>query len=224
MSSYPTLPYQALPEFASGHVTSRVSMASPPLTLTGDLPRRPYPINLALGVMIATSVLGMICAVLAVGSLHHFNATFRPAVGPIGASPHFVGEIESVVRGGLATMAMSAATISAVLGVLATGVAHGNRGARVGAWALCALGVGCSIGSLLIFVAARSSTPTGPSSETAGSVVEAAREAIPAWFPGVASMLALLQAFGFLSAAIMLAAPSAGAFFGRVMRPWRPEG
>jgi hypothetical protein len=222
MSSYPASPDFARREnpYESGR---NVAVSEPPLLLTDDLPRRPQQIQLAVGAMIATAALGLIISAATFGALHHFNATYRLAVAPIGAGDHFVGQVETVVRATLATMATIAIILAIVQVALVSGVVRGNRGARMGAWALSAVGVGCAIASLLTMVVAHSTTTTPSSGATAAAVVQTAQDSVPGWFPGVVGLLALLQALGYIAAAILLATRSAGAFFGRIMRPWRPS-
>lgn len=219
--------FHASPDFARHENPNEsgrsVAVSEPPLLLTDDLPRRPQPIHLAVGAMIATAVLGLIISGATFAALHHFNATYRLAVAPIGATNQFVGQIEAVVRATLATVAAIALILSIVQVALVSGVVRGNRGARMGAWALSAVGVACAIASLLAMVVAHATMTTPSSDATSAAVVQAAQDSIPGWFPGVVGLLALLQALGFIAAAILLATRSSGAFFGRIMRPWRPS-
>jgi hypothetical protein len=217
MSSYP-----ALPEFARDESERTAVINAPSLLLTDDLPRRPRSIDLAAGAMIAAAVIGLVISGVTFGSLYHFNATYPIAVAPIGANDQFVREVEAVVRAGLIVMAAAALILSIVQAALTSGVVRGNRGARMGAWVLSAVGVAYAMATLLTMVAAHSISTEPSSGATTAAVVQTAQDSIPGWFTGLVGMLAMLQILGFVAAAILLAVPSAGAFYRRIMRPWRP--
>ena len=202
---------------------STVSIELPPLQLTDDLPRRPPSIAAAVIAMIATGFLGAFTALLSFVALHHFNAMFQPAVAPIGASKHFVDQVETTVRTAIIGTSVLSLIMATVLVLLTVGIVRGNRGARMGVWALCVFGTAWAIALLVGVILAHSMMPLQSSEITAAAVVRTAEESVPGWFSGVLGFLSLVQALGYVAAAILLAAPSSGPFFRSVLRPWHPE-
>lgn len=202
---------------------STISIELPPLQLTDDLPRRPPTVAAGVITMIATAFLGTFTALLSFVALHHFNAMFQPAVAPIGASQHFVDQVQTMVRTAMIATSVLSLIMSTVLVLLTVGILRGNRGARMGVWALCVFGTAWTIAVLVAVILAHSMMPLQSSDITAAAVVRTAEESVPGWFPGVLGFLSLAQALGYVAAAILLAAPSSSPFFRSVLRPWHPH-
>jgi len=201
---------------------SPISVDLPPLHLTDDLPDRPPSVSAAVVGMIGTAVLGVFVSIISFVSLRHFNTMFRPAVAPVGASDHFVAQVETTFRTFMIGIGVLSLVIAMVLILLTIGIARGNRGARLGAWTLCIFGTAWGISLLVGTVLAHSMLPLQSSEVTAAAVVRAAEESLPGWFPGVLGFVSLMSALGYMAAAILLAAPSSGRFFRSVLRPWHP--
>jgi hypothetical protein len=218
MPSFPDQDYEASSRNSAGGTL----LAAPPLVIAEEPPGRPHCVDAAVAFMVITSGIGMVIAAAALGSLQHFNATFPAEAAPIGATDEFVGQVQTVVRVSLALVGAIALILAINQAALASGIVRGNRGARIGVWTLSAAGVACAMLTLFAMVIAHSAAPLDSADPVGAAVVQAAQDSLPGWAPGMIGVLALLQALGYVAAAILLAAPSADGFFERVLRPWRP--
>jgi|SRR5215467_1790846 len=205
--SYP--PAQAQPE-------------GPPAPPT-DPSRRPGQVTVAVALTATTSALALTVAGLTVIAMAHFNHEFRPNIADAGVTDLTVHQTEIGVRGVLIALAAVAAAAAVVNSLLAIGVQAGNNGARVGTWVLCCLGTLCGVASVAGIVLARSPiTAVDPSGAPtlAATIAQAVRASLPGWFGGALGSLCGTLALGYIAVAVLLAVPSARAFFQRIAVPW----
>jgi hypothetical protein len=179
-------------------------------------------VTVALALMATTSALAVTLAGLALLAMAHFNREFRPNVAGVGATGLAISQTEMWVRIALIALAAVAAATAVVNSLLALGAQAGNNGARVGTWVLCCLGTLCGVTVVAGVVLARSPvTATDPAAPSfAGVIAQAVRASLPGWFGGALGSLCGALALGYIAVAVLLAVPSARAFFQRTVVPW----
>jgi hypothetical protein len=195
------------------------------LVVARPLPSRPATATAAAVVMLATGILGLTVALITVLGMHSFNDSFRRDVSTFGPPPSLVDTTELTGRVVFEIVSVGALVCALVTAVLACGVLRANRGARVGAWLISAVGtIGALVtiaGAVLVRVSVDVRDFDAQTSITVATI-RAAQDAVPSWCSGLVGSLSGAVAFGYIAVAVLLAVPASKAYFRRVIEPW-PE-
>jgi len=185
-------------------------------------PARPMAVTIAAVIMGLMALLSLLAAITGLVAIGETVDEFRrlAAVEPLG--PDEIDAIVGFLRVSFVCNAVVMALFAILLGVLAWGVTRGSQGARVTTWVICGLGVLCAcctgFGSLASF--SNANPATSDPDQIAGNL---AVRALPDWAAGVLLGSSGLNVLGYIATAILLALPSANAFF-KGARPaaWTP--
>lgn len=194
------------------------------VVIAPPLPSRPAAVTAAAVVMSATAIIGVAVALTTVLGMHAFNDSFRRDVSSFGPPPQLVNTTELTGRVVFEIVSIGALICAIVTAVLAFGVVRANRGARVGAWLIAAVG---TIGALVTIAGAvlvRVSVDVrdvDPETSITVATIRAAQDAVPSWCSGLVGSLSGAVALGYMAVAILLAVPASKAYFSRVIEPWQ---
>lgn len=141
---------------------------------------------------------------------------FRVNAVEVGADARQVDGAIDLLRLGTAVNTAVAVVAAVLLGVLAWGLFRGGPGARIATWVVCGLGLVCGWATVVGMVAQRRGALklTG-ADQPVGELLKALVAAQPGWRVGLTGALAAAQALGYLLVAVLLALPTAGAFYRR---------
>ncbi len=174
--------------------------------------------------MLATAAITLAVALTTVLGMHAFNDSFRRDVASFGPPRSLVDTTEMTSRVIFEIVAGGALICAIVTAVLACGVLRANRGARVGAWLLAAVGTISALvtvtGAVLVRVSVDARDFDTQTSITVATI-KAAQDAVPSWCSGLVGSLSGAAALGYIAVAILLAVPASKAYFGRVIEPWQ---
>ena len=180
--------------------------------------RRPSVVRLAVTVL----------AVMALGALGYALAglaTFGGIEGrlrAVAAGTSADGQIDAMVtllRASVLLSAVVSVLAGLVLAGLAFGLAAGRPGARVASWVIAGFGVlfGCC-GIVTLFI--QRVTPLDlRDDQVASELVGLSGNAYPSWWIPLTATLSVAQVLGYLVVAVLLALPSANAWFRRPPAP-----
>lgn len=187
-------------------------------TQPGPVVRRPGAVRAAAGLLSLMAVIGLAYGVAVLASLNGLVERFRS--GTVGSAAG-VTEIDSTIgllRFGAVVNTVVTVMVTVLLAVLALGLLHGGAATRAATWVVCGLGLVCGWTSVGVLVAQRGLPLRliGAEQQATADLLQALTAAYPGWWAGLAGGLAAGQALGYLLVAVLLALPSAGAFYRRM--------
>ncbi|MEH0935669.1 hypothetical protein [Micromonospora psammae] len=179
-------------------------------------PPRPVAVTLAAAVLVLMALAAGAYAVAALLGLGGTVDRLRSAAAGTGATPDQVDGVVTLLKATTIGSAVVTVLVGLLLVGLAAGVAAGSRGARVGAWVVCGLGLLCGCSALAVLAGQRT-TPLrlGGDEPATAELLGLLDEAYPGWWIPVNAGLSVGQALGYLVVAVLLALPAASAWFGR---------
>jgi hypothetical protein len=188
-------------------------------------PGRPLPVLLAAGLLALAALLGVVAAITHfVASANVVDAIRLRALSK-GVLVSDVDDFVTGIRTGLIVAGLVTLLFSLLLLGLAFGLLRGSNAARVATWVLCALGLlwGCCGLCGAISTATDSGDVTVNGGDNSSTLLaQSLVEALPGWYSGIFGGSALLQALSYIAVAVLLALPSANAYFRKRPRDWQP--
>jgi hypothetical protein len=193
-------------------------------TQSGPAVRRPGAIRAAAGLLSLMAVAGLAYGVVVLASLNGLIERFRSGVTGSAAGPAEIDSAIGLLRFGAVINTVVTVVVTVVLVVLALGLLHGGAVTRVVTWVVCGLGLVCGWTSVGVLIVQRSLPLrlVGAGQQPAADLLRALTVAYPDWWTGLAGGLAAAQALSYLLVAVLLALPSAGAFYRRMAIPPGP--
>ncbi|MFJ6196784.1 hypothetical protein [Micromonospora sp. NPDC092111] len=184
--------------------------------------RRPAAVTAAAAALALMALTAGVYATVALLALGGTVDRFRSAAAGTAANP---GDVDGLVRV-LRISTVGAALLTVVVGLLLVGLAGGllarRRGARIAAWVVSGLGLLAGCGGLAALVGQRSTAlRLGAADRGVAELFGTLGDAYPSWWIPVNAGLSVGQALGYLVVAVLLALPTANAWFGR-RRPVPP--
>ncbi|MDG4822305.1 hypothetical protein O7635_10625 [Asanoa sp. WMMD1127] len=173
-------------------------------------PRRPPgTVRGAAGVLIAMAVGGLVYGGLGLALMPGIVDRFRAAAAVAGVPADDIDGGSQLLRGVPIAAAFVSVVAAVLLVALAVGIVRGHAAVRIAAWVVCGLGLVGGCLAALFGVGQR----VGSFSDDL--VLSAIEQAHPTWWPWTSAILSVLQMVGYLLVALLLAAPSARAWFQR---------
>ncbi|RIV38927.1 hypothetical protein [Micromonospora radicis] len=183
-------------------------------------PRRPVVVRLAVAVLAVMAFGALGYALTGLTTVSGTVSRFRAAA--VGTSAD-AGQVDAVV-----TLLWASTVVSAVVSVLAAlllvglalGLSAGRSGARVATWVVAGLGglLGCC--AVVTLAVQRGAPLDFGDDRAAAELVDLIADAHPSWWIPLSATLSVGQVLGYLVVAVLLAVPSANAWFRR--RPASP--
>ncbi|QOC94651.1 hypothetical protein [Micromonospora craniellae] len=187
-------------------------------------PRRPAVVVTAVVVLAVMAVGALGYAVAGLSIVGGTVSRFRAAAVGTSADTAQVDAMVALLRGAVAGAAVLSVLAALLLTGLALGLARGRPAARVSTWVVAGLGVllgCCGIGTLLV---QRTAPLDFGDDRAAAELVALVADTYPAWWIPVTTTLSVGQVLGYLVVAVLLAMPSANAWFRRrPVTPYHPH-
>ncbi|MGW0501865.1 hypothetical protein [Micromonospora sp. NPDC003241] len=184
-------------------------------------PRRPAVVVTAVVVLAVMAVGALGYAVAGLSIVGGTGSRFRAAAVGTSADSAQVDAMVTLLRGVVVGAAVLSVLAALLLAGLAVGLIGGRPAARVSTWAVAGLGMllgCCGIGTLLV----QRATPLDfGDDQAAAELVALVADAYPSWWIPITTTLSVAQVLGYLVVAVLLAMPSANAWFRR--RPVPPH-
>ncbi|MEU5551711.1 MULTISPECIES: hypothetical protein [unclassified Micromonospora] len=178
-------------------------------------PRRPAVVVTAVVVLVVMAVGAFGYAVTGLSAVGGTVSRFRAAAVGTSADSAQVDAMVTLLRGVVVGAAVLSVLAALLLAGLAVGLAGRRPAARVSTWVVAGLGAllgCCGIGALLI----QRATPLDfGDDQAAAELVALVADAYPSWWIPVTTTLSVGQVLGYLVVAVLLAMPSANAWFRR---------
>jgi uncharacterized membrane protein len=189
--------------------------------------RRPIIVAVAAAILLILGLLGLLNAVLSLASLGTTTDRFHELARRVAnATPSDVDNQINQLRVQTIIGAVIGALIAVLLMVLAFWLMKGNNTARIVTWVLCGIGALCACCGGLSLVALSSldriEVSGDQDTEKQVDLAKALADSVPGWQKGIGGTVAVLQLLGYLAVAILLALPTANAFFRKVTPAWQP--
>lgn len=176
--------------------------------------RRPGAIRAAAGVLFLMAAAGLAHGVVTLASLNGIVDRLQAAA--VTASASQLETAVGLLRFGAVVNTIMVAAVTVLLAVLALGLLRGGTGARIVTWVVCGVGLTCGWASVALLVVQRGlRLRLSGADQTTGELLQALVAAYPTWWIGLAGGLSAAGALGYLLVAVLLALPSAGAFYRR---------
>jgi hypothetical protein len=179
--------------------------------------RRPDTVTLAVVLMIAGAVLGLLNAVLVIAATGTAASDFRARAGLTAATPQ---QIEQITTGLTAWSMMAGLTdvvLSVVMVMLALRVFRGSQGARVASLTLVIMSILCGLGWSSFAVRGGSTTlrPDGMDERTGRGIADALGLSTSGMSTYVVGGLTCLQVLGYILVIGLLLWPASNEYFRR---------
>ncbi len=188
-------------------------------------PGRPVAVTLASLIMCVIAGLALVSAITTLAAMGSIVAGFRERAAGTDATPADIDNLAAAVRVISIVAAIVLLIVAVALVALAVGNLRGSNLSRILTWVLCGLGVLCGCcGVVGTLGEARAVFSTSDTAATpAEQLGQALSESYPGWWLGVNGTLSGLGLLGYIAVAVLLALPTANAFFRKPAPPtWQP--
>lgn len=197
-----------------------------PMSVPPQAPRqRPGSVLAGVVFMFTVAALGVITAAITLAAIGQIVNRFRNRASLTAATPEEIDNLAAGIQVLTIGLAILILIFALVLAGLAFGVQRGSNVARILTWVLVGLGILCNCCGLFGAIGQTNVSTFGTpdmNRQTADQLARALQDAYPSWWLGFSGGLSGLQLLGYIAIAILLALPSANAFFRRPVPQWQP--
>jgi hypothetical protein len=184
--------------------------------------RRPDTVTLAVVLMMAGAVLGLLNAVLVIAGTGTAAGDFQARAGLTAATPEQIEQITTALAAWSMTAGLTGLVLSVVMVMLALRVFRGSQAARVASLTLVTVSILCGLGWSSFAVRGGSTTlrPDGMDEETGRGIADALGLSTSGMSTYVVGGLTCLQVLGYIAVIGLLLWPASNAYFRRSRTTW----
>ncbi|WP_341718371.1 hypothetical protein QQG74_00715 [Micromonospora sp. FIMYZ51] len=177
--------------------------------------RRPTVVLLAVAVLAVMALGALGYAVAGLTTVGGTVTRFRAAAAGTSADAGQVDAVVTLLRGSVVVSAVLSLCAGLLLAGLALGLAARRPAARVATWAVAGLGLLLGCCGVVAQALQRAAPVDFGDDRAAAELVNLIADAHPGWWIPLTATLSVAQVLGYLVVAVLLAMPSANAWFRR---------